>query len=401
MLYHYSFLLLLWLIAFMGLSCMTDTAREHQIHTHLDASQTQLIDMRAPLRDQRLADYLKIKKIIPLENSEQSVIQNVSNVYDTGHEFIISHHQSATTKIFSHQGAYLYDIGRIGKGPGEYIVLLDTDYLSNEKLFFFYGRTKLIIYDLVKQTYWDHIPPFSAYYFEAFDANTYAFHFLGGPDESLGPYNVVITDKEFVVKNKTLPGARTKSLYVDSGYLGEAEEGFVFSHSYSDTVYYYDLQHEQTSIRYVFDFGTKRRQISRNHKEYNKIRIKEGFLKNPYYEDEQIFSFRCTDKGRLRGNIWLRKSGQLLSEESFEHGGILLHLFPPRGRTREGLYISAIVPGWYYTGLKYEDPGFMAFLQADFPQLYEVSKELNGMENPILLIYELNTETASSPSDGE
>lgn len=88
-------------------------------------------------------------KYIQLENSDEAIISQISNVsFDDG--FIFIHDViTASVLIFDDSGKYLTRISRIGKGPGEYIklnsLMVNTE---NKELVVYDTRSrKLIFYD--------------------------------------------------------------------------------------------------------------------------------------------------------------------------------------------------------------------------------------------------------------
>ena len=87
--------------------------------------------------------------------------------------------------------------------------------------------------------------------------------------------------------------------------------------------------------------------------------------------------------------IWHKEQNELLTEDSFDNGDLLLHLFPPKGITNNGQLVGAIVPGWFFTGYTKKQPGFMTYLEENFPHLNEYVEKMNDSDNPYLVFYKI------------
>jgi hypothetical protein len=387
---------------FLLLGCTPDSA---EISTAKEA-EFRAISIDKPVENVSFTELLTIKSIIPLEYGESSVLQSVDAVFMQKSQVFVWDKARASLNVFSDKGKFLGKIGKVGKGPGEFLDIGDihVEETTDEILLYSVLGRKLIRYASTGQFKEEESLPFAGYYFIKLSEDRYGFYLNYRFGALSGKNNLLITDQSFNVVEKHLSMTyEPKGSFSDTGFLTETDassQGGLVAEAFSDTIFYFD----ETSItpRYVLDFGVEREAISLDDVEkLFTVRADEGHLMTPFKEDHQAFTFRYMYKNRLQSAIWLREQQVLLTKESFTHSNLLLHLFPPKGRTQEGLYIGTIVPSWYYSNIPNDDPDFLPFLQANYPQLYEASKDLDGSENPILVLYEIHPEAAEAALNQE
>ena len=358
----------------------------------------QRIDITSPLLDQKWSQYLSIREVIPLETSASSSLQGISEVLLIGNRFYVAHYPSATIKVFSREGDFLYDIGKLGKGPGEFLYMMGISYVPEKQLLKVFCSTKIVTFNLDGKFLSEAMMPFYPYRFEAMGLDRYVFYMANNNyvGEITENDNLIVTDRDFNVITKGLPFEGDGPAFRMSGHVCPSSEGVLAHNSFSDNVYEYDVETDELYIKYKLDFAVDREDLPTDHPELLRIRGEEGFLRSPLYEDEKIFSFRYIYQEESHGAVWLREQKVLLNGKSFSPGILSHYLFPPAGQTEDGIPIAAIVPSEYYSNIPNDDPDFLPFLQENYPQLYEVSKDLDGSENPILVLYEIHPEAAAN-----
>ena len=312
--------------------------------------------------------------------------------------FYVAHYQSAAIKVFSREGKFLFDIGRLGRGPGEFLYMLGISYDPERDQLIVFCNDKVARFQPNGTFVNEDALPFYPYRFEWMGPDQYAFY-MGNNDyigEITKKHNLIITDDDFEVINKGLPYQGTSGSYRMSGYICQSSNGVLAQNSFSDDVYEYDKGRNFFYVKYRLDFNVDRKELPMGHPELSKTRREEGYLHSPFYEDQTMFSFHYIYQDEFYGAVWLRGPKKLLTGRSFPHGILSYYLFPPAGQTEDGIPIAAIVPSEYYSNIPNDDPDFLPFLQENYPQLYEVSKDLDGSENPILVLYEIHPEGAAA-----
>lgn len=94
---------------------------------------------------------------IPLESGSETMLSSIEHFVVFKNKFFIS--DGSSVKCFSDQGHFLFNIGHIGRGPGEYVEVLS---ISCDSCFFYvFDQTCLYQYDAltgnyIKSFYMDH-----------------------------------------------------------------------------------------------------------------------------------------------------------------------------------------------------------------------------------------------------
>lgn len=68
-----------------------------------------------------------------LETNENSLIVEPSKAFHVNDRFYIVDSKMSAVKVFDNHGKYLFDIGRIGKGPGEFLNVSDVQLSFDKK----------------------------------------------------------------------------------------------------------------------------------------------------------------------------------------------------------------------------------------------------------------------------
>ena len=66
-----------------------------------------------------LQEWAKSVRFIPLETNEEILIKGINYVYQCGDKFLLC--QPERLSLFDREGKYLYDVGSLGQGPGEFV----------------------------------------------------------------------------------------------------------------------------------------------------------------------------------------------------------------------------------------------------------------------------------------
>ncbi|PIF05955.1 MAG: hypothetical protein CSA36_04105 [Draconibacterium sp.] len=115
--------LLLFCIVIFIIPCNTDKKNTSD-KTKNEGFQTFEFDVEN-CRDNNFSDYFEISRVIPLETTDASLIKYISNTHINGEEILIFDRELKKLFLFDREGKFIRQIGRNGKGPGEYIKIND------------------------------------------------------------------------------------------------------------------------------------------------------------------------------------------------------------------------------------------------------------------------------------
>jgi len=135
------------LIISLFVSCGTKNKRR-------DGNSTEPIIVKIDPRSREvinMSDFIDSVKYVKLELTDNSLIKNVSKIFEAGDKIIIVDYSAHEIFVFSSGGKFLSKVSRRGRGPGEYIRIQNVMYDAlNDNLIVYAGAPywKMIHYTL-------------------------------------------------------------------------------------------------------------------------------------------------------------------------------------------------------------------------------------------------------------
>lgn len=190
------------------------------------------VEKISSFKKEKLSDIYEPLEMIPLETNENVVIQKVDKVEMVENKVYILDKDGAKTLFeFTRKGKFRRKIGRIGKGPGEYISPLDFDVSKETIRILTYN--KMILYDTAGIYLRDEHLRFVARDFAAIDENYDAYY--GSAKEN----RIIIANKSGHRKNSYFPYS-VRNRIVTSFELQKNARGVIFNIPFCDTIYLTD-----------------------------------------------------------------------------------------------------------------------------------------------------------------
>ena len=241
------------MLLFLLLCSACSSEKQQQPKNFIEIDLVPVIEGNA--KEMPLQEWAKSVRFIPLETNENILIRAIGNVFQRGDTLLVYH--TDRLSLFNKEGKYLYDIGSIGQGPGEFTYIRDV--LVHDNLIYVQEhKNRFKVYDwdgnFVKKLVLPHKVCGLITYPGKEEMLAYVNNRTG--DESVRFY--VMKDEQILdsVPNpfiyKRGPGAITLTsipeFYPSRGSLN------VFIEVNSDTVYRVD-EHLQTHPYVVFNMG--------------------------------------------------------------------------------------------------------------------------------------------------
>lgn len=255
--------------------------------------------------------------LIPLETTDSSLLYDICELIPTQNAWIVRS-RDYLRAFDKNTGKYLYDISRMGQGPGEYLSIIQCT-CTADTLHVLDGNLNCILDYLsdgtflgkrldFKEIHADNFLP-ANYAVESPDRNEYYLinKYNGGYPEPFDQYSVITKDGQFV---KHVPGRKLLdgSFTPDRMYT-DFEHGRVLAwEQLIDTLF--TVSEDTVKPLYVFDFGKNKFPVESQKKTEFYLRSQDftehdgdtpyaSFIK--YYQvngDNLYFSFiSCTNKG--------------------------------------------------------------------------------------------------------
>jgi len=192
---------------------------------------------------------VKNYSFVPLQTNDSSLIGDISKILIyKSKAYILDTYHAKALKVFDLKGRFLYQIGNVGVGRGEYTMPFDfcINY-GNDEISVLNANGSLLTYDangkFVKDNPVENIGPFKC------EINETGYAFIGGRRRE----NLILMNKNFEEKANYFPfiDPRTDKLLVDPiQKLGSNE--LIYRRNLNDTVY--DIKNFSLSPRLVFNF---------------------------------------------------------------------------------------------------------------------------------------------------
>jgi len=264
-----------------------------------DKTDAYIIDMSEVQRLENTREVIAEIEFIPLETNTKSLIADVDKIVFHRDRFYVLDKHFHALKVFSEEGKYLFDVGRIGRGPGEFTTLMDFCIdPDEEKLLLLSNNEKaLLTYDLdgiYLETTRVNIfaSSFSKY------ENRYYYFINQNENEVSGRYNLIVMNENSNVLERLFPFSQTLNSGLSSAsFLVRNRGRLLFHPTLSDTVF--QLIDGDAYPKYIFDFGEKTlpesfRSSSENYKTPQKYEY--AHLRDHFVDAKEVLSFNYIDK---------------------------------------------------------------------------------------------------------
>ena len=350
----------------------------------------------------RLAEVMQIEQVVRLETSPKAMLSGVSHVYQLPDgQWLGADPRSAQIKVFDSTGAYRYDIGAVGKGPGEWLSLEAVDYdPTTDRLMAFSDRDmRLNLYrsdgNLLKST----TLGFFANQLLMLPGHGWGALTGFNISERSGAHHFLVTNEELEIENRFLPfdDQEERATMRGAGFLYRRPTGCLLMPPFGDTVFHW--QAGQLTPAYVLDFGDRTMPVDKRgavglfqsgqYREY-------GRQSGRAWETKAHFVFCVSWKRRLRVRVWDRQRQRLWGYELCDAPLAAETLFRPVGLTSSGAWILALLPGkwnpdWHKPGTWRAKAAAesRAYLQTHYPQVFDQLQQMTEDDNYALLCVRL------------
>ncbi len=201
-------------------------------------------------------------RLVKLETSNHCLIGNINRIVHYKNKFyILDRHIAKALFVFDDYGKFCGRIGKIGKGPGEYINIdyFHIDPISEEILIYDRFKNEIISYDIIgnfnnTQKLKNRIEAFSTINSEFF---ALFFNYYGSEDIKVLPkHNLHIINKNGKVQFKSFNRSNSKIPSIEySNSFFNNENDVLFNPSFENRIFVIDSN--RISVKYRFDFGAK------------------------------------------------------------------------------------------------------------------------------------------------
>ena len=227
----------------------------------ISTKELQSIDLNPFLgkKDFELTQHIKELKLIKLETTDNSLVDNIYKIIITDSMiYIFDSYKGGGLVLFNSNGEFIKRIPH-GGGPGELSHLYDVSYDSYSKELITYQHPHLTFYsskgEFLRQQrvplgFYNFLPLPDGYILKTLDS--YENEHLG----NISQYTVYLTDKNFKIKSAHLSNIPINANYGGYSYLYSNSDNIQITSKFNDTIYHYTP--DGLSAAYVINYKSKK-----------------------------------------------------------------------------------------------------------------------------------------------
>ncbi len=325
-----------------------------------------------------------------LETNDNSLIVEPAEAFHIKERFYIVDGKTSSVKVFNNAGKYLFDVGRIGKGPGEFLNISDARLSSDKKrlLLFSNNSRGIYEYDLDGKFLRKTTLNFFASHFCLLSDNEMAFYTNYNVSLDSGPYNLLVTNSQGDINEKYFYfGKHEIPSFAFTGFLRSSKTSRLYANAFSDTVF--EIKKGKISPKYIYDFGRSRIPLKAMADYAYKGAPNISYLGNQVLETNEAVFFDYFYKKRKRFGIYKKTTNEVLTGDALEPDYLSSIFFTPIGVSEDnGKLISLLYAGRILYHME-SDAHFINDVQRKDIHLYNLIKDLDEIENPILMTFNI------------
>ena len=209
-------------------------------------------DLRETQMDQPIIENIQT---IQLKSQQQDVfvVQPIKAMIEGGKIYILDVNSQLTA--FDTSGHYLTQVGKLGKGPGEFLDIQDFG-IDEDNIIIHSSRNKALHYyrkEDHQYLYSQKVPFYANKFFK--NKNGFVFYMGNNPPsmESDSQYNLYWTDPQMKPHTKQFWYELSKNLDSRSGtaFASSEKEHYLYHPAYSDTIF--TANHQKTKAKYIIN----------------------------------------------------------------------------------------------------------------------------------------------------
>jgi hypothetical protein len=378
--YHFLFF-----ISITFFSCEDKKVAENGNKTE----ETHIIDLTSLKKeDEALSPPVQSVNLLPIKMDTSHLIAHIDKIFYHQHKLFVIDSKMKSINVLDTLGNFLYKIGNIGEGPGEYVSIhgITMNKEKEELLLFSMEKRKMIKYAL------------DGRFLEEKDIPLFIYDFLVLPNEEVIAYlnyngveknnhNLLMLDKNYNIQEKRFPFNYKDYLsFSFSGGISPINDGFLYASALSDTIFQYSSK--QFFPKYILKFEGQEipseYKVSAS-KKMDFIRRNLGvvsYINNGFVKLNQFLFLPYNEKSKLKFLIYDEYKHNIYTKEVLEANHIVFQMLSwnnPFIGIKDENTIIGLIDSEKLEYLKKNKPDFMEQLkQTPYYEQINQMKEDNG-----------------------
>lgn len=346
------------------------------------------IDLSPNSKSKSLVDQVKDVKVISLQTVDQSIISqgwSIQRILSVDSNIILLDNKYMSIKVFSSSGRFLYNIGSLGNGRGQFVKIDDIFYSPRDKALFVLCNSpcKMIEFTLYGKVIKETSLTFFASSFAKQSPNSFIFYVNQNKSPVSGSNNVLLTDSLFHVITKMYPMPHNiKETIKFSGGIYRINESIYFNPALRNI--YYMVKADTLMPKFKLEFGNRKipneipeDKLLSNLKNY-------GFQYNSFVKTKNFIGFNFHGNGVMSAFYNMKNGTVLTSDLNKDSLNILFSnlLFQDGNTMISVLDLNRLASFLLKNKAK---------VMNRFPNFFENIKILKTSQNPALIFYKIKT----------
>lgn len=257
--------------------------------------------------------FIKDIKVIKTKTSPNpnSIVAEAKKIFLLNGNFFIWDKKFSGLKVFDAEGNFLFQVGKIGKGPGEYIRINDVQVVDSSQIILLCDNVRLQYFDLmgnyIKGTRLD----FFASKFVVVDSENYLFYINNNFSEKSKNFNAILTDSAAKVLKRFFESSSEEGRisFDYTGFLLKGVHNPLFSIPYDDKIWAYNKG--SFKVAFKFDLGINKLAdeiINNNVQSKGKEQWEADYLFNDLFETQKYLFFSFQDTYTINYGIFNKQT---------------------------------------------------------------------------------------------
>lgn len=339
-------------------------------------------------RSNNFKDMFDIETVTQLESNDSSLIATIGKILLVNDTIFILDTKYTGIKVFNLDGEYLYTIGRIGQGPGEFSRIFDMAYDSSERNIIVYSNDdmKMAIFSLQGKLLSERRVPFYAYYFTSLGNGDFMFYTNFNNSEYSKEHNLLLTDSFFKVKERFFPYKRNFAVSM-SGFLKSTTEGLLYAEPFDDKIY--QFVDNNFVLKYKFNLGKYliNPELTNDFGLLTKHLLDYSYISSVSAENERYLFFSYVHKRLIDNGFYDKKTRITYSRGHFREGDIFQVISSVSSVSGDNQKFVSVIDAETLRYTKARQPNFTEEMNKNYPAIANKINSLKDLENPIIIVF--------------
>lgn len=266
-----------------------------------------------------LIDYVDSLKVINLETNNKSLISEawgIQRILYVKDKIFLLDGKYMAVKVFDQNGKFLYNIGRLGLGTGEFVRIEDLQYYPerNSLMILCNKPSKIAEYSLEGRLISESKLDFFSTAVAFPSAQSRYYYVNQNKNRNSGSKNLLLTDSSNVIQSTVFDMPKNIHATIKfSGGLYTVNNSIFFNPAFSNT--YYSIKNDTIKPAYRVDYGDKNIPTGLKEEILLNNLVKYGFQYNSFVKTNDYVGFNYLDSN-VSSAFYNLHSGKILTSDA-------------------------------------------------------------------------------------